>query len=378
MKYFIIAGEASGDLHASNLMSELKKEDAHADFCFLGGDLMQAQGGRMIRHYKDMAFMGVIPVIMNCRKILRNMKDCKSAIMEYHPDALILVDYPSFNLKIAKYVKETLPHVKIYYYIAPKLWAWKEYRLKAMKKYIDRVYSILPFEIEWFGKRGLEVEYVGNPCVDAVSNYNPQYNDRKSFLSSLQLTDKPVIALLAGSRMQEIKKCLPIMLQATSVYPDYQKIIAGAPSIESSVYEKFLVENNAQDVRVVYGETYELLKHSDYSVVTSGTATLETALMRVPQVVIYKMSGGKVLHKIKNLIIHVKYISLVNLIVNRKLVEELIIEEVTVERVRKEVDLLMKEDNRKKVLEGYDELISILGNEPVSRKAAHSIVTRLN
>ncbi len=371
MKYFIIAGEASGDLHASNLMAALKRQDEQADFCFLGGDLMQAQGGKMIRHYKDMAYMGFIPVILHARTILKNMKDCKQAIQDYQPDILILVDYPSFNLQMAEFTKKNLKQTAVYYYISPKLWAWKEYRLKSIKKYVDKVYSILPFEVEWYKERGYEVDYVGNPCVDAVRSYQQKYASRKEFLSSIGLEDKPVLALLAGSRMQEINSSLPVMLETAAKYDEYQVVVAGAPSIEHSVYEQYLKGYKA---KVVYGETYELLKHAELAIVTSGTATLETALMRVPQVVVYKMGGGKLVHKFFEKILTINYISLVNLITNKRLVTELVVEEVTVKRVTEEVEKLRNAEYRASVLQGYDELIKTLGTEPVSEKAARMMM----
>ncbi len=375
MRYFIIAGEASGDLHASNLMAALKREDAQADFCFLGGDLMQRQGGKQIRHYKDMAFMGIVPVILHIRTILKNKRDCEEAMLSYRPDVLILVDYPSFNLKMAEFAKKNMPGVKVFYYISPKLWAWKEYRLKSIKKYVDRVYSILPFEVEWYKQRGYDVEYVGNPCVDAVSAFTPHYVSRSAFLDSLHLVDKPVMALLAGSRLQEIRKSLPVMLEAASSFSaDYQLVVAGAPSIDKSVYDALMEKYS---VPVVFGETYELLSHADLAVVTSGTATLETALFRVPQVVIYKMSGGRLFHWFLQKLIKVRDISLVNLIIGKRLVEELVIEEVTVERVRAEITRLRSADYRSEVLRGYDLLIEELGKESVSDKAARQMVRRL-
>lgn len=374
MKYFVIAGEASGDLHASNLMAALKRRDVEADFCFLGGDLMQAQGGRMIRHYKEMAFMGFVPVLMNLRTILRNAKDCKSAIEEYKPDVLILVDYPSFNLQMAKFVKEKLPNVPIFYYISPKLWAWKEYRLKSIKKYVDRVYSILPFEVDWFAQRAYEVDYVGNPCVDAVSNRPHKDESKEDFLLRNQLEDKPILALLSGSRVQEIRKSLPIMLKAGEKHSDYQMVIAGAPSIDSSLYDELIQGYNA---RVVYGETYELLQQSHVAVVTSGTATLETALLRVPQVVVYMLSGGKWVHQFLRLFINADMISLVNLIPQKHLVKELVMEDFTVEKVSQELERLQTPACREQMLSDYDDLIELLGNEPVSEKASRMMLDRL-
>ena len=375
MKYFIIAGEASGDLHASNLMAALKEQDSQTEFCFLGGDLMAAQGGKMIRHYRDMAFMGFVPVLLHARTILQNIKDCKQAILDFQPDALILVDYPSFNLKMAQFVKENLKNVPVFYYISPKLWAWKEYRLKSIKKYVDKVYSILPFEVEWYKQRDYTVDYVGNPCVDAVANRQHKDEPRETFLQRNDLPDRPILALLAGSRVQEIKSSLPKMLEAASAYPDYQVVIAGAPSIDKSLYESYL---KSYPAKIVFGETYELLQQSEVAVVTSGTATLETALLRVPQVVVYMISGGWIFHQILNLFIRVENVSLVNLIANKRLVSELLIEDFTVENLKKEISRLLQKEYRDEVLAGYDQLIETLGDEPVSQKTARLILTELN
>jgi lipid-A-disaccharide synthase len=374
MRYFIIAGEASGDLHASNLMAALKKADTNAEFCFLGCDLMKAQGGRMVKHYSDMAFMGFIPVLLHLKTVLNNIRSCKKEILSFRPDALILVDYPSFNLKMAKFAKETLPDVAVYYYISPKLWAWKKYRMKSIKKYVDKVYSILPFEVDFFRKHNYEVEYVGNPCVDAIENRRHKEETFSEFIGRNELEDRPVIALLAGSRIQEIKGSLPIMLQAASGFKEYQLVVAGAPAVERSVYESLLAGYAA---KVVYNETYELLQQSALAVVTSGTATLETALLSVPQVVVYKISGGKLFHRLLDLFIKVPYISLVNLILGRELVKELIIENFTVENVRAEIQNLLNPAYREKIISGYQELINLLGKEPVSEKTAKLIYSDL-
>lgn len=375
MKYFLIAGEASGDLHASNLMVSIKKNDPQAEFCFLGGDLMAAQGGEIVRHYKDMAFMGFVPVLMHARTVLRNIKQCKQSILAYKPDALILIDYPSFNLKMAQFVKENLPGTPVYYYISPKLWAWKEYRLKSIRKYVDRVFSILPFEVKWFADRGYTVDYVGNPSVDSVEGRACKGESREVFASRNALDERPIMALLAGSRMQEIKSSLPIMLEAASQYKAYQLVVAGAPSIEKSVYNQLL---QSYDAKVVYNETYELLQQSELAVVTSGTATLETALLRVPQVVVYKMSGGWLLHRFLELFIRVPYISLVNLIADKWLVKELVIEDFTVKKVREEIDRLLTQEYHDEVMKGYDDLIELLGHGSASDKAAETIVRLLS
>ena len=375
MKYFIIAGEASGDLHASNLIKSLKKEDSQASFCGLGGDLMAAEGVRLVRHYRDMAFMGFIPVLMHAKTVLGNIKSCKEAVTDFAPDVLILVDYPSFNLKIAQFVKENMPNVAVYYYISPKLWAWKEYRLKSMKRYIDKVFSILPFEVKWFSERGLEVESVGNPCVDAIENRPHKGESRAEFEARTGVDNRPILALLAGSRVQEIKGSLPIMLESAIQYKDYQIVIAGVKSIDSSLYQQITKNYEA---KVIYNETYELLQQADLAVVTSGTATLETALMRVPEVVVYKMSGGWLFHRFLQLFIRVPYISLVNLIANKWLVQELVIEEFTVDRLSKEIDKLRDAECRKEMLKGYDELIELLGKESVSDRAAHAMLSQYN
>ena len=367
MKYFIIAGEASGDLHASNLMASIKKNDGEADFCFLGGDLMSAQGGKLVRHYKEMAFMGIIPVLLHARTILGIIKQCKQAILDYQPDVLILVDYPSFNLKMAQFVKEEMPSVPVYYYISPKLWAWKEYRLKSIRKYVDKVFSILPFEVKWFGDRGYTV---GNPCVDAVENRKHKGESREEFETRTKVGAQPIIALLAGSRVQEIKSSLPIMLEAASRYKDYQPVVAGVKSVDSTVYEPILRKYGA---KIIYDETYELLQQSELALVCSGTATLETALLRVPQVVVYMISGGWLVHRFLELFIRVPYISLVNLIADKWLVKELVSENFTVEKVCAEIDRLRVGEDREKMLREYDELIELLGHESASDRAANSI-----
>lgn len=373
MKYFIIAGEASGDLHASGLLKALKTRDAEAQFMGLGGDMMQNEGCQLVKHYRDMAYMGFIAVITHLGKILQNMKDCKNAITEFKPDIVILVDYPSFNLQIAEFVKKNLSGTPVHYYIAPKLWAWKEYRLKNIKKYVDRVYSILPFEIEWFGKRGYQVDYVGNPCADAVYNRPDQDETFESFVSSQNLENKPIIALLAGSRVQEIKTSLPKMLAATKNIEGYQLVIAGAPSIYDKLYDKIIAESGAK-ATVVHDATYRLLTQAKVAVVCSGTATLETALVGTPQTVVYHIGGGKFVHKFLNLFIHVDQVSLVNLIANRKMVKELIIENFTPEKVEAEVRRLLTDEAQQQMKADYEELRKIVGDAGVGDRAAEKII----
>ncbi len=373
MKYFIIAGEASGDLHASGLLKALKTRDPEAQFLGLGGDMMKNEGCKLVKHYRDMAYMGFIAVITHLGKIMQNMKDCKAAITEFKPDIVILVDYPSFNLQIAEFVKKNLPGTPVHYYIAPKLWAWKEYRLKNIKKYVDRVYSILPFEIEWFGKRGYQVDYVGNPCADAVYNRPDQDETFDAFVTSQNLDNKPIIALLAGSRVQEIKTSLPKMLEATKKFDGYQLVIAGAPSIYDKLYDKIIAESGAK-AKVVHDATYRLLTQAKVAVVCSGTATLETALVGTPQTVVYHIGGGKFVHKFLNLFIHVDQVSLVNLIANRKMVKELIIENFTPEKVEAEVRRLLTDEAQQQMKADYEELRKIVGDAGVGDRAAQKII----
>ena len=377
MKYFLIAGEASGDLHASNLMAALKEQDAEADFRFLGGDLMQAVGGTLVKHYRDMAFMGFIPVLLNLGTILDNMKACQEEIRQYRPDVVILIDYPGFNLKIAKYVKKQLG-LPVYYYISPKIWAWKEYRIKNIKRDVDELFSILPFEVEFFAGHQYPVHYVGNPCVDAVDAYCKEHPDGfPEFVADNGLSEKPVIALLAGSRKQEIKDNLPMMLEAAAPFTkDYQLVLAGAPGMDPAYYSDYINPN--VPVKIIFGQTYRLLQHAQAALVTSGTATLETALFRVPQVVCYYTPVGKFIAFLRRHILKVKYISLVNLVADKEVVRELVADTMTVDNVRSELEsLLYNKVYRNKVLEEYDRIIQILGPAGASGTAAREMVALL-
>lgn len=374
MRYFLIAGEASGDLHASNLMKELLVADPKAEFCFLGGDLMQAQGGKLIRHYKDMAFMGFIPIIMNAGKISQNMKDCKAAILDFKPDVVIMIDYPSFNLRIARFVKENT-QIPVFYYISPKLWAWKEYRIKDIKKYIDKMYTILPFETEYFAKHQFQVEYVGNPSVDSVFLRDHQNESFEQFCSINHLDSKPIIAILAGSRRHEIEKCIGRMIQAAGHFPDYQIVIGGAPGIEPELYKKFI---SGENCKIVFGQTYRLLQQASAAIVNSGTATLETALFQVPEVVVYHASPGRLLSFLRKFLIKVPYISLVNLIANREVVRELVAHLFTEKNVTAELDLILNNPaHRSAIMNGYKELIDKLGEPGTAKHAATKIHTEL-
>lgn len=366
MKYFLIAGEASGDLHASHLMQALKKADPEADFEFFGGDLMQAVGGKMLKHYREMAYMGFIPVLLHLRTIFRNLKDCKQAIAQFQPDAVIFVDYPGFNLKIAKWVKGEGCKVPLTcYYISPKIWAWKTYRVKAIKKYIDQMLCILPFEVDFYKKYNYEVEYVGNPTVDELANIPPANH----------LSEKPVIAILAGSRRQEIKNNLPAMLEAASGFQDYQFIIAGAPGIEPAYYQEF---TNNHAVSIVFGKTYQLLQQSRAALVTSGTATLETTVLRVPQVVCYRLSFPHISSWMFKYLFSCPYISLVNLIAGKTVVKELFGKNFSVQKIREELDLLLHdESHRKKMDEGYQAVLEQLGTRNAPENAAKAIISKL-
>ena len=362
MKYYLIVGEASGDLHASHLMRALKDIDAEAEFRFFGGDLMTAVGGTRVRHYKELAYMGFIPVLLHLPTILRNMKMCKQDVVDWHPDCLILVDYPGFNLKIAEFVKSHT-NIPVYYYISPKIWAWKEYRIKNIKRDVDQLFSILPFEVDFFEKKHhYPIHYVGNPTADEV----------RAFLQSSPVANKePIIALLAGSRKQEIKDNLPAMLQAVKPYENnYQIVVAGAPGIEPSYYQQFMQGSQAD---IVFGQTYALLVKSHAALVTSGTATLETCLFGVPQVVCYKIPMPAVLGFLRRHFLKVKYVSLVNLVAGREVVKELL-EDFSVANIRSELQKILSGPDRDRMLQGYQEVKQALGDEKAPDNAARLIV----
>lgn len=373
MKYYLIVGEASGDLHASHLMAALRREDPQAEFRFFGGDLMAAAGGcAPVKHYRDLAYMGFVPVLLHLRTIFANMDLCKRDIVEWRPDALILVDYPGFNLSIAKYI-HARTRIPVYYYIAPKIWAWKEYRIKNIKRDVDELFSILPFEVDFFeGKHQYPIHYVGNPTLDEVVAFRASYKEtRQDFFERNGLQAKPVIALLAGSRKQEIKDNLPDMIRAASSFGGYQLVLAGAPGIDADYYQAYIGD---ADVKVIFGQTYELLSHADAALVTSGTATLETALFRVPQVVCYHTPIGRVIAFLKRHILKVKYISLVNLIAGREVVRELVADTMTVAQIKTELGRILNDESwRREMLAGYDEVSKRLGEPGAPAKAARLI-----
>ena len=375
MKYYLIVGEASGDLHASNLMKALKNVDPDAQFRFFGGDLMTAVGGTRVKHYKETAYMGFVPVLLNLRTIFSNMSMCKKDIVNWNPDVLILVDYPGFNLEIAEYIhKNTV--IPVYYYISPKIWAWKEHRIKNIKRDVDKLFSILPFEVEFFRKHDYEVNYVGNPCVDAVAAYCETHNEsRADFLASSRIPDKKIVALLAGSRRQEIDSNLPMMLDAMEKYPDFIPAIAKAPGIDKEYYSKYLQGRQA----LLFEGTYRLLKQSYAALVTSGTATLETALFRVPQVVCYATPMPKFYSWLRKMFLKVKYVSLVNLIADREVVTELVAATMSPACLDVEVKKLLEHDSvyRNTMFKEYDRVIEILGPAGASHSAAAAIYKML-
>ena len=373
MKYYLIAGEASGDLHASHLMAEIKKNDTNAEFRFFGGDLMAAQGGVLVKHYRQMAFMGFIAVIKNLRTVLRNMQECKRDIKNFAPDAVILVDYPGFNMQIAKYVKTKLG-IQTHYYIAPKIWAWKEYRIKSIRKYVDYMYSILPFEVDYFAGLNYKVDYVGNPTVDELAIRPDAEETFEEFTTSNALSTKPIIALIAGSRVGEIKSSLPRMIAAVEGMDEYQFVVAGAPSIPPQLYAQIIAD---KPIKVVYEKTYRLMQQATAALVTSGTATLETALMGVPQVVCYYMAGGKFTYKLFEKILKVKYVSLVNLIAGKEVVKELLVNHFTPENTRRELEKILQPNEREKILEGYQLMRARLGAVGAPRHAAKVICKRV-
>lgn len=368
MKYYIIAGEASGDLHGSNLMKALYEEDASANIRFWGGDLMQQAGGTLVKHYRELAFMGFIEVLFNLKTILSNIEICKKDIEAFKPDVIIFIDYPGFNMRIAKWAK--VRHIPTHYYISPQIWAWKENRIKQIKRDVDKMYVILPFEKDFYeNKHHFPVAFVGHPLIDAI--HNRIEISQQDFIEQHGLDDKPIIAILPGSRKQEITKMLSVMLSVTNDFPDYQFVIAGAPSQEFSFYKPFLQNKN---VHFIANKTYDLLSHAAAALVTSGTATLETALFKVPEVVCYKGSWAS--YQIAKRVITLKYISLVNLILDEEVVTELIQEKCNKKNIKIELQKLLNPDHRKQLIAQYDALEQKLGGIGASKKTAQLIVRK--
>lgn len=377
MKYYLIVGEASGDLHASRLMRSLKKYDELAEFRFFGGDLMAAEGGTRVKHYKELAYMGFVPVLLHLGTIFSNMKRCKEDIVAWKPDVVILVDYPGFNLNIAKFLKKNTL-IPVYYYISPKIWAWKEWRIKSIKRDVSEMFSILPFEVPFYEqKHKFPVHYVGNPTAQEVAEFRAGYHQtHEEFCQENNLDSrKPIIALLAGSRLQEIKDNLPAMIEVAERFEDYQMVLAGAPSIEDEYYDKFL---EGTPVRVVKNKTYQLLSHTTAALVTSGTATLETALFNVPQVVCYETPLPKLIRFAFNHVLKVDYISLVNLVANKEVVPEMFADKFTIDGIANELYKIMPgQPARERMLAEYQEVLRELGSNVAPDEAASIMVDLL-
>ncbi|WP_297090894.1 lipid-A-disaccharide synthase [uncultured Draconibacterium sp.] len=373
MKYYLIAGEASGDLHGSNLMKELKVADKTADFRFFGGDKMQAIGGNLVKHYREMAFMGFVNVILNIRTIKRNMEFCKKDLLNYKPDVLILIDYPGFNLRIAEFAKQN--NIKVYYYISPKLWAWKEYRVKKVRAFVDEMFTIFPFETAFYKKHGIDVNYVGNPLFDSIKEFETTARLAADFKAMNNLDERPIIALLAGSRVQEIKGILPVMKKAVERRDDYQVVLAGVSSVDKELYDEIL---QGSKIKVLYESTYDLLNNAHTALVASGTAALETALFQVPQTVLYKVEGGVLVHYIMAAVLKIDWVSLPNIILGKMAVKELLQKDMTVRKVTAELDRLLSDEKyREKILSDYREMQKLMGEPGCSKRAAEKMVSLL-
>lgn len=377
MKYYIIVGEASGDLHASHLMKALKQEDPEAEFRFLGGDLMSAEGGTRVKHYRELAYMGFVPVLLHLRTIFKNMAMCKRDIEAWKPSVVILVDYPGFNLSVAKHVRKRTG-IPVYYYISPKVWAWKEWRVKSIKRDVREMFSILPFEVPFYQeKHKYPIHYVGNPTVQEVAEFRGRYRQGYGEFCAENGLDasRPVIALLAGSRKQEIKDNLPAMIEAAERFEDYQLAVAGAPSIDDAYYERFI---SGKPVTLVRNKTYPLLCHASAALVTSGTATLETALFGVPQVVCYETPLPRLIRFAFDHVIQVRYISLVNLIADREIVPEMLADKFTVDGIAQELRAILPGgEGREPMLAAYQEVRERLGTDSAPARAAHIMVDLL-
>lgn len=388
MRYYLVAGEASGDLHGSNLIKGLKMADPKPEFRCWGGDLMEAEGAHLVKHYKESAIIGFVEVVMSLKTLLGNLEQCKKDILEYKPDALILIDYPGFNFRIAEFAKKN--GIRVFYYIAPKVWAWKEKRVHKLQKFVDRLFIIFPFEIEYFKKWNIDAIYNGNPLLDSVDNFKYAAESREEFDRRCNLLpDKPIIALLAGSRKGEISYLLPRMAKIIEHYPDYQFVLAGAPATETSVYQAILDKFNiklidakgvpsgkGREIKLLKGETYSILKHAKAAIISSGTASLEAALIGTPQVVCY--GGNEISYRIAKHFVKLKYISLANLIMNAGLFKELIQHECTAELIMRELNRLLDDiPYREKMMDDYAKVRNILGGKGASEKVAKAMIVEL-
>ncbi len=371
MRYYLIAGEASGDLHGSNLMKELKAVDPNAKFRYFGGDLMQGVSPGLVKHYREMAYMGIIDVVLNIKTIKRNMEICKKDLLEFHPDVLILIDYPGFNLRIAEFAKQN--NIRVHYYISPKLWAWKEYRVKKIKAYVDEMFTIFPFETEFYQKHDYEVNYVGNPLMDSLSEFEKNAQKKESFYQDNGLNNKPIVAILSGSRIKEIKRILPVMLQASEGENSFQFVVAGVKSVSQKVYDEIIGDRK---VAVVYDQTYDLLNNAYAALVASGTASLETALFNVPQTVLYRVEGGWLVDFImRHMVLKTKWVSLPNIILGKAAVKELLQKDMTLKMVKTELNKLLYDYNyRGEMVKDYNQIKREMGVSGCSRRAAEKIV----
>lgn len=373
MKYYIISGEPSGDLHGSNLMRGLQAEDSEAQFRFWGGDKMAEVGGakNLAKHYRELSFFGIFQVLRNLRTIVGQIDECKRDIEAYNPDVVILVDYPSFNMRIAKWAKER--GIKVYYYIAPKVWAWKEWRVKEIRKYVDRLYTIFPFETDYFRSKGIEPVFCGNPLCDSIAQYKAQMPSREEFLREGGLDERPIVALLAGSRRSEIKDNLADMVAISQNFPQYQFVVAAVPWIEREMYDKIL---SGTAVKFVCNKTYDTLIYAEAAIVTSGTATLETALIGTPEIVMYHVP--KIYEWLRPIVLKIPYISLVNINLNRESVREIVVNKVNVAAVSEELHAILEgEAKRTKMLAEFAELQEMMGGEGSSHRVAQDIVKSL-
>ena len=375
MKYFFIIGERSGDLHASNLIKAIKSKDNNAIIEGVGGELSQKEGMILTYHYKDLSIMGFLNVLLHLKTINRNFQRCQDALLQSNPDAVILVDFPGFNLRMAKFANEN--GFKVFYYIAPKVWASRESRIKDIKAYTDKVYTIFPFENKFFEERGVKIEYVGNPLLDSIANNTSKYIDRQVFLTKHNLQDKPIVALLAGSRKQEVKSLLPKFLAIREYFPEHQFVLAGVENLGDEFY-KSVAKENLPDI--IYNETYDILRYSEAALVASGTATLETALLKIPQIVCYDIGGGKIIYNIyERFLLKVNYVSLVNLIMDKLVVKEFLQHHFNIRNHKTELhNLLYDEKYRQTILSDYDSIINKLGGVGASDKTALSIIKCLN
>lgn len=354
-------------MHGSNLMKALNEEDTNAQFRFFGGDLMHSVGGSLVKHYREMAFMGIVNVILNLKTIGRNLEFCRKDILQFQPDVIILIDYPGFNLRVAEFAKKN--NIRVFYYISPKIWAWKEYRVKKIKAFVDEMFTIFPFETAFYKKHGMDVQYVGNPLMDSLEEFKNEALTKAEFLQKNNMDTRPVVALLAGSRVQEIKRTLPLMVKIAGEYPDFQFVVAGVKSVDSELYQKYLQNSSIQ---IIYKQTYDLLNNAHTALVASGTAALETALFDVPQTVVYRVEGGWVTDFVfRNIIFTMAGVSLPNIIMDREIVREYIQVKMTFKNVKEEMHkLLFDEQYRKKIKADYLRLKKFMGEPGCSQRAA--------